>query len=254
MLYPKVAFIAGAIVAVGSPSLFAAYPLAVDDADVVPPGEVEIVVAGAIEKAGRERAYSCPLLQISVGVADNLEMGLEGGYQYAESRTRGEARDRVDGFHDTILSAKRKWFDEKGRRPSLATELAIHFPTGSARKGLGSGNVDFGFLVSATRTWGGTALDVNAGYNLIGAFRSKHEDDTAFYGLALRRFVIESVELLGEVFAETPSNAFSDTALIFNSGLQWEFMDDLFFGVAAGAGLTSESPDYLATAGITRVF
>jgi len=249
----------------------AAYPLIVDDADILDVGESEFVVSYDFLLDDHEIGYAFPL-QFTHGIMPRVEFAIDGGYQFLQERGHGHAhahlehdnhedehdgpeRHRVDGWLDTILALKWKALDQ-GRSPFAVTlEGSIKLPTASSRRGLGTGNIDFGLNLAATRDFGGTALDLNVGYLFAEHFHGRRRDsDEWFYGAAVRHGATETVELFAEIFGETPAAGRSGTIVTTRAGLTWEFREGFALAGAAGTAFGRDSEDLLATVGLIRMF
>jgi hypothetical protein len=83
----------------------AARPLVVDDAATADRGSIEIETALELLRENGTRNVAAPFA-ITYGLADDLEVGLDIGYQWERRRARGEPTEHVHGLLDTIVSLK----------------------------------------------------------------------------------------------------------------------------------------------------
>ena len=233
-------------------TIHAAYPLVVDDAAIVPLGETELVTYYEGSFGSGERLHTFPV-EITHGIHSRLEVGIGFGLQILDDRDAG---DRERGVLDTALAVKAIILEQSDELPfSLTSELAVSMPTGSERRGLGSGSFDLGINFAATREWEHTALDLNAGYFFAEHLRGRRADgDEWFLGAALRHMATDAVETFIEITVELPVGSSSGAVTTVRVGANWEIVDNLFLGVGGGPSFGTDSPDMVVTAGTTWVF
>jgi len=233
-------------------TLQAAYPLLVDDAAIVAPGETELVVYYEGSLGSGEHLHGFPV-EITHGVHPRFELGLSFGYQVLDDRDAG---NRESGILDTELMMKTLLLEQGERLPfSLTVEGTVSLPTASESRGLGSGNLDLGVNFAATREWERTALDLNAGYLFAEHFRGRRSDeDEWFLGAALRYMATDAVETFVETVLELPVGSSSGTVTTLRIGVNWELREDLFLGGGVGPSFGTDSPDVVVTAGATWAF
>lgn len=118
--------------------------------ETVPPGlaQVEGGVAYLRDASGDRPARI-------FSVEGNFRLGLAEGVEISVSsdlfvRERSEGQG-TSGLGDTLLAGKWRLVDDEGWRPALGVLPFVKFPTASRSKGLGSGRVDFGGLLAATK-------------------------------------------------------------------------------------------------------
>jgi hypothetical protein len=233
-------------------SIWGDYPLVVDNAETVAHGEAEVVLAVEYERYGKDWALAFPV-DVTFGLMPRLDVGVGVGYQFAGWAANEEDR-RKDGFLDTVLIFKGRVLDQADHQISLSLTAGVKLPTASTAKGLGSGDVDAETMLVATRSWGPTSLDANLGYTFSRPFAVRRESDLIFYGLAGRHLLADSLELFGEVYAESPHDDWSATEVVLRGGFQMTLTDWLLWGVGLGTGLRRAGPDLTATTGITWAF
>jgi hypothetical protein len=240
--------IAAALAAVPLVTL-AGRPLTVDDAGVIEPGNFQVEAGGRYVHNTGCRHFDFPLA-VSCGVVPALQAGIGFGGQLEERaeahgrrHTETEIGDLTLGAKWNPLPAERFWADH-------ALALTLKLPTADDDKGLGSGKTDVDLTYILTRSLSEQFnVDFNLGYTWVGG-----DSDLVHYGLALRWQATERVELVGEVFADTPVAAGGDTVAAMNAGIRWKLADGWIFDAAAGAGLRGDAPDVTATAGLTWTF
>lgn len=233
-------------------SVQAAYPLVVDDAKTVEPGGVELVTAAEHVRYENQWTLALPV-EAAFGLTPRLDAAIEFGYQLARLEEDGERR-QVDGFLDTVLTLKGRWLEQERHHVSVSLGAGVKLPTASDRKGLGSGDIDAEMLLMATRSWGQTALDANVGYIFSRPFAVRRESDLVFYGLAGRHLLSKSLELFGEVFAESPHDDWDESQVVVRAGFQLVWNESVLWGAGLGTGLRGNGPDLTTTTGVTWLF
>jgi hypothetical protein len=229
-----------------STTTFAGRPLTVDDAGTVEPRQFQLEAGCGYVHDDSTQHYDFPL-GLSYGVLPTLQAGIGFGGQLEERLedtgdhcTESGIGDLTVGAKWHPLSAERFWADH-------ALALTVKVPTADCDRGLGSGLLDYDLTYIATKSLGEKFnVDFNLGYTWVGG-----DDDVLHYGLALRWQALEKVELVGEVFADTPLTRESDTSVAMSAGLRWTVVDDFVLDAAAGAGLHGDAPDWTATIGLT---
>ncbi len=219
-------------------------PLTIDDAGTVEPQQFQLEAGAGFERDSTIHRFDFPF-GLSYGVLPTLQAGIESGGQLedrneANAPTLSDVRDLTLTTKWNLMSAERFLADQ-----TLA--FSVKIPTANHEKGFGSGRLDFDLMYIATKKLTDRFnTDLNIGYAWVGG-----GDDLVHYGLALRWKVAEPVELVGEVFANTPALSLQTTTLAMNAGLRWQIVDNLVLDAAAGVGLRGDVPDVTATVGLT---
>ena len=98
-------------------------------------------------------------------------------------------------------------------------------------------------------------LHVNAGYTWVGEPAGEDVGDIAHYGAAVDVQLNETVQWVGEVFAEKELLGGTQTIVQYNTGFRWAASDGLTVDVAAGSSLHGDdAPNFTATIGLTWAF
>ncbi|MDO8461708.1 MAG: DUF3187 family protein [Deltaproteobacteria bacterium] len=79
-----------------------------------------------------------------------------------------QVKEQGYGLSDLVLDFKYQLLEEQKKIPALATAFYLKLPTGDRSLGLGSGNTDLGFQLSAEKSYDRFHGMVNLGYFLIG--------------------------------------------------------------------------------------
>jgi len=224
-------------------------PLTIDDADPVARGQFELEAGISYFDDGPLRHWDFPLT-LAYGLTKRWEISVATGGQL-EERAELESGDRlVTGLSDVILSTKFSFANTFGVAQAVAASVKL--PTSDRRKGLGTGEVDYDLAwIASRRVAEATSLHLNVGYTWLTDPPGESFDDPLHYGLALSHKIADPIELVAEVFANTPLQCASRTDAFINGGLRWQVAPKLVFDAALGSGIHGETPDITATIGFT---
>jgi hypothetical protein len=229
-------------------------PLTVDDAEPVAFRQFEFEAGFGYVGEGDLRHYDIPF-GVTYGVLPRLEAGLGFGGQIEErAEALGQERGVTD-VGDLTLGAKWKVFAAERAWADQALAFTVKLPTASDDRGMGSGQTDFdlAWIVSKalTANWG---AHLNLGHTWTGDRTTDRQDDVLHYGLALDYQVTTRLQLVAEIFADTPLTAEQETAVTVNGGTRWLVADNLVVDAAVGGGVRRAAADVVATVGLTWAF
>jgi len=228
-------------------------PLTVDDAEPVAAWGVEFEAGVGYVGDGPLRHWDFPL-GVTFGLGSGLELGVGSGGQLEERGELASGENLVSGIRDVILAGKWKFANQTRHLPAQALALSVKLPTASYERGLGSGEVDYDVTwIGSQRLSEKWRVHVNAGYSWLGDPESGELADTIHYGIAAGWQISKHVEAVAELYANTPLDGLDTTAFV-NFGARWQILAGLTLDAAAGAGLTSDSPEFISTLGITWAF
>jgi hypothetical protein len=235
-------------------AVFAGRPLAIDDADPVEQGQFEFELGSVYEHDPVCDAWEFPF-GLTAGILPNVEAGAGFG-GVVEERTELGERDHESGIGDLTVGTKWQFLKETGWLPRQALAAAVKFPTADDDKGLGSGKTDYDLTwIASKKLSEKTGLHVNVGYTWVGAPSGGDVGDVFHYGVALDYQLTDSVQWVGEVFAEKELQDGTQTVVQYNSGFRWSAAESLVLDVAAGSRLRGdEAPDFAVTLGLTWTF
>lgn len=246
--------IAAAALILTAGSVFAGRPLTVDDADPVAPGQFEFELGAAFEHDSTCNHWEAPF-GLTAGILPGVEAGFGFGGLF-EERTEVSGKDHESGVGDFTAGAKWQFISESAWLPRQALAAAVKFPTADDPNGLGSGKTDYDLTWIASKMLNErTGIHVNAGYTWVGEPSGENVGDVVHYGLALDVQLSETVQWVGEVFAEKELQSGTQTIAQYNTGFRWSATESLVLDVAAGSHLCGDdAPDLTATAGLTWAF
>lgn len=235
-------------------------PLAVDDADPVAQGQFELEAGLSCEFDKDLEHWSFPL-GIAFGVLPDIEIGLGFGWQTEKRdidevwiylKNPGEQTETEQSVDDLVLAAKWQFIKECPIGARHAFYGAVKIPTSDEDKGFGNGETDFDLTWIVSRNIGESlGLHINIGYTWIGA---EDEEDLFHYGFALDYELTESLQFVGELYAENETEKGAETIVKYNTGFRWNCCDDLTFDISGGSRIMGDAADFQATAGLTWAF
>lgn len=242
----------GVICAAGT--AFAGRPLAIDDADPVDVGQFEFEAGAAYAHDSDCKHWDFPF-GLTYGVVRSVEVGVGFGGQFEERIERlddgGEDCTREHGIGDLTLGAKWQFLESCPLGARHAIVPSVKFPTADEDRELGNGKTDYGLTWIASRSIGEKAgIHLNLGYSWIGG----PDDDVLHYGIAVDYQLVETVQWVGEVFAEREMSSGADTVVQYNTGFRWSPLESLTLDIAGGSRISGDAPDFTATAGLTWAF
>jgi hypothetical protein len=233
---------------------FAGRPLAIDDADPVAPGQFEFELGSTYSHDPVCNTWEFPF-GLTAGILPSVEAGIGFG-GLLEERTEIAGKDCEYGLCDMVLGTKWKFFSETGWLPAQALAAAVKIPTADDDKGHGSGKTDYDLTWIASKMLNEkTGVHVNAGYTWVGEPSGEDVGDIFHYGVALDYQMTDSVQWVGELFAEKELQGGTQTLVQCNTGFRYSASDSLTLDFAVGTGLHGDdTPDITATAGLTWAF
>jgi hypothetical protein len=223
-------------------------PFLTEDNDTVPLGSFELEVASTLAFDRSDRRLLFPVLALKAGVADHVDVGLEGGYQFVRIEGIHEA-----GFTDMLLRAKVRFYDGSEVLPSIGTTVGLLLPT--ADRDI-SPNGDLGFLAIVQISGDLQLLTyfVNLGLAPIGnpLKQLNQLDENLVWGVAFEIPVQQDISLA----LDFPGGTQQDNGVAQSSrfGGIWRSPWRIDFDLAVIVGLTRSADDVGLTMGLTYQF
>ncbi len=233
----------------GIPYALAVRPLSTDDAWTVEKGKFQLEMGMDVTRQDNHDKEYSPTLTLTYGLLGHMDMGIGIGYLFVHP----EEGDSENGFGDTAVKVKYRLADEKEWLPALAITGKLKLPTASDKKGLGSGEADFGLNVIATKNiTRRLALHANLGYTFIGEDGANNEMN---YALGSQFVLTGKWALVGEIVGTNNFNGRKgDDPLSALVGTYYLLTENLILDAGAEIGMNSAAPDYRLTAGFTFLF
>jgi hypothetical protein len=220
----------------------AARPLDTEDTTVIPFRHGEAEIGQVYQRDGAKQLFDSST-QIGVGAAPRLEASVQAHFDLLapdHSPVRG-------GIADTLLQLKYSLFDEGPWRPAGLATLVLRLPTGSERRGLGTGEVETGFIACASKIVDTINLTGNLGYTLTSPHRSLGYwtvDGSFEYALA------SSWVTVGEAVSSIGADR-APTTVLLRAGVVYGLSLHAKLDAAVALGATRPSPDLVITMGVT---
>ncbi len=192
-------------------ALRAGPPFFTDDPEPVDFRHWEFYVASAQTGTGLDLSGTAPHFEINYGIAPQAMVHFIAGASFDLPR-HGKLRW---GLGDMEIGLKVRFLDESKGRPMIGTFPHVEIPTGSARRGLGSGHLQAFFPVWLQKSWGAWTTYGGGGYWVNPGPGNK---DYWWFGWEVQRDLSKSVTVGGEVFAATSSAEGERALSAFNLG------------------------------------
>jgi hypothetical protein len=231
------------------PHLFAVRPLTTDDAWTVEKDRFQVETGFDVSRQDNHGREYSPSLTLTYGLLENLDIGLGGEYLFFHPK-EGE---KENGLGDTELKLKYRPVDEKVWRPAFAITGTLKIPTASKKRGLGSGQTDFGINTIVTKNLSKRiALHLNLGYTFIGEDKVDNELNSSLGG----QFILtEKLALVGEIVHVNNLNGRQgDDPLSGLIGTYYLITDKIIWDAGLEIGMSKAAPDFRLTTGITFLF
>jgi Putative MetA-pathway of phenol degradation len=229
-------------------------PLNVNDIEPVAAGKWQIEAGGAYRHDSGCDHFDYPVT-LAYGVVKDLDLGVGFGGQFEERTEAGGTKCSADGLGDLTVYPRWKFLDQSRFLPGQAVSFSVKFPTADHNEELGSGATDYDLTwIASEKVTEKFQIDLNVGYSWIGRPQDEESANIFHYGLALEYQLFESVQWVGEVFAQREMTTGAETTIQCNTGFRYAACDGLTFDMAVGSGIRGEVPDFTAMAGLTWVF
>jgi hypothetical protein len=234
---------------ISSASVQAQLPFYTDDADTTPKGKFHLEISSELdwlqESSLPGKRQSTSVFTLNYGLTDRIELGVNAPY-IGIFNERTSSLGNPHGIGDTQFGVKIKLREERegSKLPAASMVFYVEAPTGSTRKQLGSGLVDYWFygvlqksLTKRTtaRLNGGVLFAGNDSTGLIGIESTRGQVFTA-NGSLVRNFT-PRLRLGAELFGGVTNNFNLSRGQLeaqFGGGYAFTERCEFTFGVLAG--------------------
>lgn len=235
-------------------SVRAVPPLVTDDADTVEPGKWQLNIGGQFVHTASEQLFVFPV-NLVTGVNSRGEVGATFGYQSRDGAGTAPETSDANGVTDLLVASKWRLWKAADEKFKVSARVDLKLPTASRSRGFGTGDLDTGLVLIATRSWGATEIDWNLGYIAVDLARGLARDDHWFFGQALRQKLSERWTFISETFAIVPNTgAGGSSNFQFNAGAQFTVRENLIISALLGSAAGHHSPDLTSFVSVTIVF
>jgi opacity protein-like surface antigen len=242
-----------------SSTVYAAHPLITDDTGTQGKGKFQLEVNGqydyekdtiadvSIKETGGQ-AYAI----LSYGIVDKADIVVTVPHQWDKVEENGVTTSKVNGFSDSILEVKWRFYEKDGL--SVALKPGVIIPTGDDEKGLGSGKVGYSAFFIITREIEPWAFHMNLGYKR-NENTTDARNDIWHASVAAVRAVTGNLKAVANIGIESNEDKASNTSPAFVlGGLIYSITENFDVDLGYKAGLNNAEPDYSILAGITMRF
>ncbi len=184
-----------------APQVQAAQPLETETARLLEAGTLRVETTFEFQTSSQGQEYLFPLA-FTYGLRNDLELVVE---PVVFSLIRPKGGERVHGFGDTEITLIYRFFDETPMIPALAIAGEVKIPT-THNKAIGTGEVDFGPTLVASKQFGKLDTHLNIGYFVLGNPSGVKLKNIVTYAAAAVYHLNEKIDLVGEVIGNTSSS------------------------------------------------
>ena len=190
--------IAGVMLMVVTPSLFAGQPLETETARLLGAKVLEMQSVFEFQTAKDGNEFALPLA-FEYGITDRLQILVE---PVLFSSIRPDGGDSTTGIGDTEATVMYKIADESTFMPALAIATEVTFATASNNR-IGSGKTDYTPFIIASKRMDRWDLHANFGYSIIGEPNGVSAENTFNYAVAAEYYASKKWRFVAEVIGNT---------------------------------------------------
>jgi hypothetical protein len=188
-----------------------ASPFQVDSTGIAE--DIELKSAFEYRDASTKRTLIAPKLAVAFPLTADLEFEVGTGYRQIERDDRS-----ASGLADSTLELKWRVSDDSKDGVAFALVPELSLPTGSERRGLGSGHSALVVPMIVEKEIGAMMLTGQFGYgHSFGG-----DEDYIPLGLLVTGKPLEDLKIGLELAGEAPRDRFSDCELNMNVGFKWK--------------------------------
>lgn len=273
----RVSLLLVAVTLVGVPAWGQSRPLATEDPETVPSGN--ILLESGID-FGHGITYTASGLRgnlwrvgtfgLSFGVSPIAEIQLDGGLRNRLSIVESlpaplssmldlGGKTTTSDVEDIAIGAKIRVLAETETRPSMAIRFWTRLPNAGNESGLGLDTTDFHFGLAVGKTTQSIRMVGNFGFGILpDPVRGDRQNDVLDFGFSVARAVRTGVEMVGEINGRIntrdgtpPIGTESRSLMKVGSRLT---RGPVRADAALAIGITDRDPGWGFTAGVTWVF
>ncbi len=227
-------------------SVFAARPLATNDAGTVERGALEIEYG--IEYVNAFDHETAMSLAFTSGILDTVDIGIEIPYTFIDAKEASDA----DGFSDINISTKFNFLSGQESLPDMALAFGYTSDSGNDDRGLGGGKPEYELTAIFSKAFDPVSVHLNLGYAFREDYVDEDNEDSFIYGVAVEYPLGEKITLVAEVSGDTVlKRKFHDNACSMLFGAHYAFSERIVFDVGFGTEVSHDEPDFSVTCGIT---
>jgi len=224
-------FLSAILVVVLTRTAHSGPPLVTDDPGILDPGGWEIIAATTATFSSEGDVYQLPLLDVSYGVLENIQVGAVYPYVFVDPDDGSSDSE----FGNLQLAAKWRFINAENLQVSVGSIYAFGISVHAAQRGVGDDEDILYLPVNLEYSWSDWRFNAEFGYASI-----KNADDGLGYGAAIAHPLTSRAEIMFELYGGSETD-FSEDNLNFNVGFDVEMSQDMHLLFAVGSGL--KEPD-----------
>jgi hypothetical protein len=215
---------------VAASAAYAGPPLSIDDPEILDPGQVELIVATAFESRDSGDAWLLPILDVSYGVSENIQVAAVATRVVSDPAGEGSRSD----FGPGAIGVKWRFLKQDALQMSVAPFYEQQLREGAVDRGIIEDSkawvlpVEFQYEFSAWR------LNAEMRYAFI-----RDSEDSWGYGIAAAVPLHERLEVMAELHGFADRD-FDDDNTYYRVG--FDFAASETFHVLASAGSAIHEP------------
>jgi Putative MetA-pathway of phenol degradation len=215
-------------------SVFAGVPYVTDDTETPSHGNWEINISYVLQQSTDPRTAQTPIFDFNYGFRDAIQLKYEMPVLFVSP----DGAPNEIGSGDAKAGVKWRVLEEKGRCPQLAIYPAFNVPTGSEKRGLGSGAVAYFLPLIAEKNWGPWMAYANVGWAIQTASETS---DYGYYGATLTYETIKTVRIGAEIYGNGKPAPDAPESVGWNLGLEWSIVERLTLLASGGHSLQGDA-------------
>lgn len=241
-------------------SAWAVHPFQVETTDTQGRGNFLLELTGDYSKNSSYKTTTSSGI-LTLGAGDRTDIAVTVPYLTLDPSP--ETGTVSSGIGDVQLKFKQRVYDNEVKQ-SLAYQLYVNASTGDEKKGLGTGNLVWGFGFMDQQVCHNNILRASLTYEVNGSDLSDwHFADNfaLLYGLAAEFPITGKFRLLTELAGEARTSTDSESGIqtnlrpwTFMAGFKYDITKSWYIDLAARAGLNKDAEDYTALAGTAFKF
>ena len=158
---------------------------------------------------------------------------------------------RQSGIGDIVTSAGYRVVDNPRSNVQLVIGARVKLPTASAARGLGTGKTDIAGIVSVRKRYGTGWVYAEGGYVAIGRPAGIDLSNVALWSAGTGRRLTDRLYLLGSAAGSSSVIPAFGSPVEIAAGVGVKVTNRLILTILPGVGLSSASPKYAVTIGIS---
>lgn len=242
-----------------STSVFAAHPLITDDTGTQGKGRFQLEVNSEVnydkesEAGVKTKTTGGEVATIlSFGIIDKVDIVLGIPFQWFKEKENGEILSRESGISDISLQLKWRFYERDGW--SFALKPGATFPTGNAKKDLGTGRVTYSIFFITTKEIEPLAFHLNLGY-MRNENKLDERKDIWHISLASELKLIKDLRLVTNIGMErNPDRTSNKHPAFILGGFIYSIFENFDIDIGIKGGLNKQETDVTILAGIAWRF